>query len=115
MSFQSLIAHNGVNHRKSSSAEKPKQSSTEAQRNDIQHNSNDSQTVTPSSNSASEKQVLETPEIKVDTERKTESVTTTKTSDLDTATLVPGFGESIFILLIASPFLLFGLKKWLHK
>ncbi|WP_036480949.1 hypothetical protein [Myxosarcina sp. GI1] len=115
MSFQSLIAHNGVNHQQSSPTEKTKQSPTEAQHDDIKHNSNDSQTVTPGSNSASEKQVLETPETKLDTERKTESLTSTETSNLDAATLVTGFGESIFTLLIASPFLLIGLKKWLHK
>ena len=115
MSFQSLIAHNGVNHQKSSPAEKPKHSPTETQHDNIQHNSNDSQTVTPSSNSASEKQLLETSETKLDTDRKTESLMTTETSDLDTATLVTGFGESIFILLIASPFILFRLKKWLYK
>lgn len=111
MSFESLIAHNGVSHQKSSPAEKPEQSTTEAQHEDIKQHSSDSQ-ITPSSNHTFEKQVLETPETKIDT--KPETLTTTE-SDLDAATLVPGFGESIFILLIASPFLLLGFKKWLHK
>lgn len=115
MSFQSLIAHNGVNHQKSSSGEKSKESPNKVQHDNIKHNSNDSQTVTPKLNSASEKQVLEIPETKLDTERETESLTTTETTNSDTATLVPGFGESIFALLIASPFLLLGLKKWIHK
>ena len=114
MSFQSLIAHNGVNHQKSSPAEKPKQSSNKTQHEDIKHNSNDAQIV-PESSSAFEKQVLETPKTTVSTERKIESITTIETPYLSTATLVPGFGESIFTLLIASPFFLFGLKKWLHK
>ena len=99
MSFKSLIAHNGVVHQKSNSVEQPKPNS-------------DSKTVAPKSNSSSKKQVVETPE------NQTENSTTTEiqtTQNLTSATLFTGFGESIFTLLIASPFLLFGLKKWLHK
>ncbi len=33
----------------------------------------------------------------------------------ESITLITGLGESIFVLLIASPFLLLGLKRWLHK
>lgn len=116
MSFQSLIAHNGVNHQQSSPAEKPKSSTTEAQHDELKHNSTDSQTVVPESNSTSEKQVLET--LETNSEIETEALPTTEatiSSNLATATLVPGFGESIFTLLIASPFLLFGFKKWLHR
>ena len=79
MSFQSLIAHNGVTHQKSKSVEHPQPSTTE---------------------------------------NETENLTTTEiqtTQDLTSATLVTGFGESIFTLLIASPFLWLGFKKWLHR
>ena len=116
MSFQSLIAHNGVEHQRSSPAEKPKPSPTEAQHDDLKHNLTDSQTVVPEFNSTSEDKVFKTPKTKSETE--TEALTTTETviqSDLATTILVPGFGESIFTFLIASPFLLFGFKKWLHR
>ena len=111
MSFQSLIAHIGHSHQKPSSTEKPQPSPTEAQL-DLKHNLPNSQTVAPESNSTSEKQVVET------SETNTESLTIKEintTPNLDTPTLVPGFGESIFTLLIASPFLLLGFKKWLHR
>lgn len=117
MSFQSLIAHIGHSHQKPSSTEKPKPSPTEAQL-DLKHNLPNSQNVAPESNSTSEKQVVETPETNTKTKINTESLTieeTDTTSDLDTSILVPGLGESIFTLLIASPFLLLGFKKWLHK
>ena len=110
MSFQSLIAHNGVTHQKSSSEHKVTPPNAETQTN--QKPNIDSQTVVPEGNFTSEKQVVETPE------NQPEALNTTETQaklDLATATLVPGFGESIFTLLIASPFLLFGFKKWLHR
>ena len=99
MRFQSLIAHNGVVHQKSNSVEQPKPNS-------------DSKTVVPESNSSSKKQTVETPQNKTENLTNTETQTT---QNLTSATLFPGFGESIFTLLIASPFLLFGFKKWLHK
>ena len=109
MSFQSLIVHNGVSHQQSSPVEKPKPSPPEA-KTDSQHNLTDSPTIEPEINSTSKQQVLETPETKIEIEEETPV-----RSNLATATLFPGFGEFIFTLLIASPFLLFGLKKWLHK
>ena len=116
MSFQSLIAHNGVVHKKSNSVEQPKPNS-------------DSKTVAPKSSSSSKKPIVETRDITgrsafrgdletTLTQNQTENSTTTEiqtTQNLTSATLFPGFGESIFTLLIASPFLLFGFKKWLHK
>lgn len=113
MSSRYLVAHNGVNHQKSSPAEKQKSSTTETQHDDFQHDTIDSQIVP---NSTSENQVLKTP--KTNSEIETEALPATEatiSSNLATTTLFPGFGESIFVLLIASPFLLFGFKKWLHK
>lgn len=110
MSFQSLMAHNGVTHQKSSPEPKVTPSIAETRTN-REPNAN-SKTVLPEGNFTSEKQVVETPE------NYPEALTTTETqatSNLTNATLVPGFGESIFTLLIASPFLLFGFKKWLHR
>ena len=110
MSLQSLVAHNGVTHQKSNSVEKPKPSTTETKT--VPEPNADSKTVAPEGNSSSKKQIVET------SENQTENSTTTEiqtTQDLTSATLVPGFGESIFTLLIVSPFLLFGFKKWLHR
>ena len=110
MSFQSLIAHNGVVHQKSNSVEQPKQSTTETKK--VPEANSDSKTVAPESNSSSKKQIVET------TQNQTKNSTTTEiktTQSLTSATLFPGFGESMFALLIASPFLLFGFKKWLHR
>ena len=110
MSFQSFIAHNGVTHQKSNSVEQSKGSTIE-NKPSKQPNTN-SNTVLPEGKLSSEKQILEAPE------SKTEALPVTETQSspiLARATLFPGFGESIFTLLIVSPFLLFGLKKWLHK
>ena len=110
MSFQSFLAHNGVIHQKSNSLEQSKRSTIENKPNK-QPNTN-AKTVLTEDKLGSEKQILEAPE------SKTEALPVTETQFspiLARATLFPGFGESIFTLLIASPFLLFGLKKWLHK
>ena len=110
MSFQSLIAHNGVVHQKSNSLDKSTESTVE-NKPSKQPNTN-SKTVAPEGKLSSEQQILEAPE------SKTEALPISETQFspiLARATLFPGFGESIFTLLIASPFLLFGLKKWLHK
>lgn len=110
MSFQSLIAHNGVVHKKSNSVEQPKPSTTETKT--VTEPNADSKNVAPEDNSSSKKQIVET------TQNQTEISTTTEiqtTQNLTSATLFPGFGESIFTLLIASPFLLLGFKKWLHR
>ena len=109
MSFQSLIAHNGVVHQKSKSVEHPKPSTTENKA--VTEPNANSKTVAPEGNSSSKKQIVET------IQNQTENSTTTEqtTQDLNSATLVTGFGESTFTLLIASPFLLFGFKKWLHR
>ena len=110
MSFESLIAHNGVVHQKSKSVEHPKPSTTENKA--VTEPNANSKTVAPEGNSSSKKQTVETPQNKTENLTNTETQTTQK---LTSATLFPGFGESIFTLLIASPFLLFGFKKWLHK
>ena len=110
MNFQPLIAHNGVIHQKSNVVEKHNSSTSDPKTN--QQLNIDSKTTLPKSQSSSEKQILET------TESKTETLTTIEiqsTPNITNATLFKGFGESIFTLLIASPFLLFGLKKWLHR
>ena len=110
MSFQSLIAHNGVVHQKFNSVEQPKQSTTETKI--VPEPNANSKTIAPKGNSSSKKQIVETTQNQVENSATTEIQTT---PNLTSATLVPGFGESIFTLLIASPFLLFGFKKWLHR
>ena len=64
MSFQSLIAHNGVSHQKSSP------SSTEI-KPDLKPDLHQSPTIAPESNSTSEQQILETPQHQIETETKT--------------------------------------------
>ena len=53
MSFQSLIAHNGVVHKKSNSVEQPKPSTTETKT--VTEANAESKTVAPKSNSSSKK------------------------------------------------------------
>lgn len=110
MSFQSLIAHNGVTHQKSNSVEHPKPLTIETET--VPEQNANSKTIAPEGNSSSTKQIEETTQNKVENSTTTEIQTT---QNLTYATLVPGFGESIFTLLVVSPFLLFGLKKWLHR
>ena len=105
MNFQSLIAHNGVTHRKSNPVEKPQPSTTETTNSKPKI---DAKTVNSESNNSSKKQTVKNSEIKVNTEKPI-------TPSVSNATLVAGFGESIFTLLIASPFLLLGFKKRLHR
>ena len=115
MSFQSLIAHNGVTHQKSNPVKKSQPSITETTNSKPKI---DAQIVKPESNNSLEKQTLENSEIKINTENSRDVSTTTETpieSDLANVTFFPGFGESIFALLIISPFLLFRFKKWLHR
>ena len=115
MNFQSLIVHNGVTHQKSHPVEKSPPSTTKTRN---PQPSIDTQVVTPESNNLFEKQTVEIPEIEVNIEKSVEASTTVETpitiNSVNT-TLVPGFGESIFTLLVASPFLLLGFKKWLHR
>lgn len=110
MSFPSLIAHNGVSHQKSNSVEHPKPSTIETET--VTEQNVNSKTIVPEGNSSSTKQILETTQNEVENSTTTEIQTT---KDLTSATLVPGFGESIFTLLVVSPFLLFGFKQWLHR
>ena len=105
MNFQSSIAHNGITHRKPNPVEKHQPSTTETTNLKPKI---DGQIVNPESHNSSEKQTVENSEIKVNTEKPI-------TPDFANATLVTGFGESIFTLLIASPFLLLGFKKRLHR
>ena len=107
MSFQSLIVHNGVTHRK------PSPETETNQKLNI-----DSSTVVPEDDATPKQQLVETIKTSTDIKNQLEASTTTETlevPDFSTATLVTGLGELVFTLLIASPFLLFGLKKWLYK
>ena len=51
------------------------------------------------------------------TESETVPVASPETRSLESARadIVPTMGESLFVLLFASPFLLVALKKWIHK
>ena len=112
MSFQSLIAHNGISHQKSSATDRPTLAPTETKTDRRPHSN--SPAMMPEANSTSQ-QPGETSEIMTD--RATEALTIIETplSDPTEAILFPGLGESIFALLITSPVLLLGFKKWLHR
>ncbi len=105
-----LITHNGISHQKSNTVEKSNQSTIETQ-NNLKNIKNDSPSLIPESNTTVEKPTLEIIP-KTSTSTKTETPIASK---LETATLFTGLGESIFILLIACPFILLGFKKWLHN
>jgi hypothetical protein len=111
MSLKPLIAHSGHSHQKSIP---PKNSQPKAQETQSNSNSDRPETeiTTPESISTPKPQHLKAPPAESETSTIKE---TGVSSQLETATLVTGFGESIFVLLIASPFLLLGLKKRLHK
>ena len=103
-----LLAHNGVNHQqqKSSSTNTSEQATEKSHQHKIENPNNPPPvqeiptTPTPiQQNSVLRSTVQEEAPV----------------ISLETATLIPGFGESIFALLIASPFMLLGLKRLLHK
>ncbi len=113
-----LLAHNGVDHNRvqPSQIEHKSKSKIKESQNPAVENHN-SQPHTSESNS----QPAQTVEVKpIETEplTQTESITAPaidNTSESQTLTLIPGWGESILALLILSPFFLSGFKKWLHK
>ena len=90
-----LLAHSGHSHQQKETVtpETPSKPIEEATENI---------SVKDNSNSQSNTESLTIPEIVTPTEP-------------ESITLIPGLEESIFVLLIASPFLLSGLKRWLHK
>ena len=100
-----LLAHNGVDHQQhKSSSDRRLESPPESDR---PVNSNDSLPI-------QETLTTPTPTQQNSTERSQiiEDEPVISTSDV---TLVPGFGESIFALLIASPFILLSIKRWVHR
>ena len=100
-----LLAHNGVDHqRNKSSSNRNLESSPESPR---PVNSNESLPVqeTPTTPPPIQQNSTE-PSAAIEAEP------VISTSDV---TLVPGFGESVFALLIASPFILLSIKRWVHR
>ena len=101
-----LLVHNGISHQQ----QKPTQ--TETQEESILEE-RELPAIAPTNSQPLEK----VPESLKKT-KNTESLTIEKANNVtesQTATLKLGLGESVFVLLIASPFLLLGLKRWLHK
>ena len=110
MSFN-LIAHSGHSHQKSTPPKDSQQKTQNTQPNP-KSDRPEAEIVTPESAPTSKPQILEVPITKSETLTKQEMKISPKS---ETATLVPGFGESIFVLLIVSPFLLLEVKRRLHK
>lgn len=102
-----LLAHNGVEHqRHKSSSDRSLDMSPE--NSEPSKNSNNSPQI-------QETRTVPTPIEQNSTEPSAIIEDKPVISTSETVTLVTGFGESVFALLIASPFLLFGFKKWLHR
>ena len=108
MISHNLITHNGISHKKSNTVEQYNQSTNETQDN-LNIGDTNYPSLIPESNTTVEQPTLE---VIPKTSTKTETPIASK---LETATLFTGLGESIFILLIACPFILLGFKKWLHN
>ena len=90
-----LLSHSGHSHQ-------PKETVTPETPSEPIEEKTKNISVKDNSNSQSNTESLTIPEI----------ITPTETEPI---TLIPGLEESIFVLLIASPFILSGLKSWLHK
>ena len=102
-----LLAHNGVDHKQDNSSS---DRSLDRSLENSEHlkNSNDSLPI---------QETPTTPTPIQENSTKPSAVTENKPviSTSETATLIPGFGESVFALLIASPFILLSIKRWIHR
>lgn len=109
-----LLAHNGVSHQKTQSndAKQPNESKVEANRSTGVSEPKNLPTKPELESQPQKKEEVPT-KAKVESQEKSITIQEAQPkTELETATLVPGFGESIFALLIASPFILLGFKKW---
>ena len=112
-----LLAHNGVSHQKKETSKtedrsqaQVNESQNSAGKANIQHNKVESQ---PQSD-------LEIEQVQTQTETESQTKTTTIqqaaiANESSISKFIPGWGESVFILLVISPFLLLGIKRQLHK
>lgn len=114
-----LLAHSGHSHQQQQSVDskKPPQPTKITTEKTPGVDSSQSQPVTESNPvpKATVKTVPQTTQIETSNTESSVAPQTVATTESSSATLKPGLGESIFVLLIASPFLLSGLKRWLHK
>ena len=112
-----LLAHNGVSHQKketSKTEDKSQPQANESQNStdkaDIQHNKVESQ-LQPDR----EVEQVQTP-TKVESQTKTTTIQQAAiANESSISKFIPGWGESVFILLVISPFLLLGIKRQLHR
>ena len=112
-----LLAHNGVSHQKketSKTGDRSQQQVNKSQNStdkaDVQHNKVESQ---PQSDREVEQ--VQTP---TETEPPTKTTTIQQSAIANESSIskfIPGWGESVFILLVISPFLLLGIKRQLHR
>ena len=112
-----LLAHNGVSHQQKETSNTEDRSQPQVHENqnhtdnaDVQHNKVESQ---PQSD-------REIEQVQTQTEVKPPTKTTTIqkaaiANDRSISKFIPGWGESVFILLVISPFLLLGIKRQLHR
>ena len=112
-----LLAHNGVSHqqKETSNTEDRSQSQVNESQNpidniDVRSNKVESQ---PQSN-----QKVEQVQTKTKVKPQTQTTTIQKAAIVNESSIskfIPGGGESVFILLVISPFVLLGIKRQLHR
>lgn len=111
-----LLAHNGVSHQKKETSKTEDRSQQQVNKSqnstdkaDVQHNKVESQ---PQSD-------LEIEQVQTQTEIEPQTKTTTiqqaAIANDSISKFIPGWGESVFILLVISPFVLLGIKRQLHR
>ncbi len=99
-----LLAHTGHPHRQNNQVNQPPETTSDAA--EINRSAPE---VIPASQS-----IPETKPLEAEVNSATEQVQVTN-SPLPTVSLFPGFGESILALLLAAPFVLQAIRRWLHQ
>ena len=112
-----LLAHNGVSHQQKETGKTEDRS--QLQVNESQ-NPIDNTDVRSNKVEFQPQSDREVEQIQTQTEVKPPTKTTTIqqsaiANESSIAKFIPGWGESVFILLVISPFLLLGIKRQLHR
>lgn len=110
-----LLAHNGVSHQQKETGDTENKSQVQGKETEKPLQNTDVQTNVVESQSNQKVEKVETQtEVKPNTQTTTVQKAAISNESL-ASKFIPGWGESVFILLVISPFLLLGIKRWLHK
>ena len=112
-----LLAHNGVSHRKKETSKTEDRSQPQVNKSQNPIDNTDVRSNKVESQPQSNREVEQVP---TQTEVKSPTKTTTIqqsaiANESSISKFIPGWGESVFILLVISPFLLLGIKRQLHR